>query len=149
VPWRRATGNAAEYLSREAGLNYVYLRANGNRRTITFEEGSAILSRYRLKQPRFVELQPRAGFFEHRIALGAVALTPWGELDVFVTHLTNGEAQVNYGQALTLQEFVDQTRRGFAIVKTHPRSRPCCKTGRTPTARRTRLTRGQPAAWTT
>ena len=73
VPWTWEFGNAAELIARQVGMNHVYLRANGNRWAILFEEGSAILSRYPLENHSFVELKPPDGFFEHRIALHTTA----------------------------------------------------------------------------
>ncbi len=116
VPWTVKTGYAAAYLAERTGMNYVYLRANGNRWTILFEEGEAILSRYPLTDPTFVELRPRAGFFEHRVALRATTLTPYGEVDLFVTHLTNGDAGVNREQARALMAFVGQRPSTLAII---------------------------------
>jgi endonuclease/exonuclease/phosphatase family metal-dependent hydrolase len=116
VPWTPHLGNAAHYLAERTGLNYLYLRANGNRRAILFEEGEAILSRYPLRDVDFAELQPRAGFFEHRMVLGATAVTPWGEVRVFVTHLTNGDAEVNRAQAHSLMTFVTSGVHDLAII---------------------------------
>ncbi|HSJ53071.1 MAG TPA: endonuclease/exonuclease/phosphatase family protein [Anaerolineae bacterium] len=116
VPWTRRLGNGAEYLAGRTGLNFLYLRANGNRGTILFEEGEAILSRYPLRAPAFVELEPRAGFFEHRMVLHATAVTPWGDVRVFATHLTAGDAAINRGQAASLEAFVAATGSGPAIV---------------------------------
>jgi endonuclease/exonuclease/phosphatase family metal-dependent hydrolase len=116
VPWTRRLGSGAEVLARETGLNNVYVRANGNRHAILFEEGLAILSRYPLKDPVYVELEPRAGPFEHRMVLRATAATPWGEVDVFVTHLTHGEPQINYGQASALREMVSSAGDNPALV---------------------------------
>jgi endonuclease/exonuclease/phosphatase family metal-dependent hydrolase len=45
VPWTLQHGNAAAWLAEQTGMNYLYLRANGGRWTIFFEEGEAILSR--------------------------------------------------------------------------------------------------------
>ena len=45
VPWTLKTGNSAKLLAEKIGMNYAYLRANGNRWAIGFEEGEAILSR--------------------------------------------------------------------------------------------------------
>jgi endonuclease/exonuclease/phosphatase family metal-dependent hydrolase len=109
-------GNAAELIARQVGMNYIYLRANGNRWAILFEEGSAILSRYPLENTSFVELRPPGGFFEHRIALHTTAVTHWGEVGVFVTHLTNGKPETNYEQALSLKQFVEQTHEPLKIV---------------------------------
>jgi endonuclease/exonuclease/phosphatase family metal-dependent hydrolase len=114
VPWHR--GNAAQWLAEKAGLNYLYLRANGNRWAILFEEGEAILSRYPLRDPAWVELTPRAGFFEHRVALGATVATPWGDLRAFSTHLTHGDAETNRDQAASLKAFVDGSGDGLAVV---------------------------------
>ena len=116
VPWTRRLGSGVEVLSRLTGLNYLYLRANGNRRAILFEEGVAILSRYPLRDPTFVELQPRAGFFEHRVALHATAVTPWGDVDLFVTHLTNGDPEINRKQAASLLAFVADGQGPVAVV---------------------------------
>jgi len=116
VPWRPGMGSAAEYLAKQTGMNYVYLRANGNRKMIRFEEGSAILSRYPIKRTDFTELMPQAGFFEHRIVLHAVVEAPHGDLDVFVTHLTHRGEATNAGQAANLQRYVIENRTNFAIV---------------------------------
>ncbi|MCJ7625555.1 MAG: endonuclease/exonuclease/phosphatase family protein [Anaerolineaceae bacterium] len=116
VPWTRQHGSAAKFLAEETGMNYLYLRANGNRGAIFFEEGEAILSRYPLKNSSFIEFQPRAGFFEHRVVLHASAETPQGDIDLFVTHLTNGEPYDNEAQAGSLKEFVDREASALAII---------------------------------
>jgi endonuclease/exonuclease/phosphatase family metal-dependent hydrolase len=116
VPWTRQLGSGAKYLASETGLNHVYVRANGNRHAILFEEGPAILSRYPLQEPGYIELEPRAGFFEHRVVLRATAETPWGDVDLFVTHLTHGEAAVNRQQASALQQLVSSAGHNFALV---------------------------------
>ncbi len=116
VPWTPRLGTAAQHLAQRMGLNHVYLRANGNRWAILFEEGEAILSRYPLVDVACLELQPRGGFFEHRVVLGATASTPWGQVRVFVTHLTNGEPEVNRAQAESLMRFVTGPGQGISIV---------------------------------
>jgi len=116
VPWVARLGNGAATLARQTGLNYLYLRANGNRWAILFEEGEAILSRYPLQEPAFIELQPPAGLFEHRVALQATAITPWGALPITVAHLTNGDPQINLAQAQSLLAFVERSRGGPAVV---------------------------------
>jgi len=95
-------------------MNYVYLRANGNHSAIRFEEGEAILSVYPLKSISFTELQPQAGYFQHRIVLHAIASTPAGDLDLFVTHLS-GEDAIGLGQVESLMTFADQ-EKGPAIL---------------------------------
>jgi endonuclease/exonuclease/phosphatase family metal-dependent hydrolase len=116
VPWVPQVGSGAKHLAERAGLNYLYLRANGNRWAILFEEGEAILSRYPLKDPAFAELKPRAGFFENRAVLHATAVTPWGDVRVFVTHLTNASPEINRAQTMSLMSFVTESREGPVIV---------------------------------
>jgi endonuclease/exonuclease/phosphatase family metal-dependent hydrolase len=114
VPWH--WGNAAPRLAEETGLNHLYLRANGNRWVLLFEEGEAILSRFPLHDAVFAELEPRAGSFEHRVVLGATADTPWGPIRLFSTHLTHGEPEVNAGQVASLAAFVSRSEGGLALV---------------------------------
>ena len=114
VPWH--WGSAARELANRIGLNYLYLRANGNRWTLLFEEGEAILSRYPLHDATFVELHPQAGTFEHRVVLGATAITPWGNVRVYVTHLTHGDPSANEAQASALAAFVDGSAGMPALV---------------------------------
>jgi endonuclease/exonuclease/phosphatase family metal-dependent hydrolase len=116
VPWTLSMGEAAAYLSERCGYNYLYLRSNGNRWAILFEEGSAILSRYELKNPSSFELRPRAAFFEHRTVLHSTLATESGDLDVFVTHLTDGEDEINRAQVASLQAYVNATGITPAII---------------------------------
>jgi endonuclease/exonuclease/phosphatase family metal-dependent hydrolase len=116
VPWTPRHGSAARYLARQTGMNHVYLRANGNRWTIFFEEGEAILSRFPLRDVAFQELRPRAALFEHRVVLRATALTPQGELTLFVAHLTHGDPAINREQFASLKAYVEQTQTGPSIV---------------------------------
>jgi endonuclease/exonuclease/phosphatase family metal-dependent hydrolase len=116
LPWTPHLGSAARYLARETGLNHLYLRANGNRWAILFEEGEAVLSRYPLRQVAFRELLPRAALFEHRVVLQATAVTPWGEVTLFVTHLTHGDPEVNRAQFASLKEVVARAGKRPSIV---------------------------------
>lgn len=116
VPWTRRLGSGASYLAQQTGLNHLYLRANGNRWTILFEEGEAILSRFPLDDVTITELQPRPGFFEHRVVLGATASTLWGDVRVFVTHLAHDDLKVNRAQTESLMAFVGESGEGLAIV---------------------------------
>lgn len=116
VPWTRQTGSAAAYLAERTGMNYVYLPANGNRWAIFFSEGEAILSKFELKDIDFKELNPRAGFFEHRVALKVTTVTPWGEINIFSTHLTNGDPAINQSQAQAFAEFVGQSMDQTTII---------------------------------
>jgi endonuclease/exonuclease/phosphatase family metal-dependent hydrolase len=114
VPWTDGIGYGAKYLAERVGMNYVYLRANGNHNAIRFEEGEAILSAYPLKSPSFTELRPQAGYFQHRVVLHAVASTPEGELHLFVTHLS-GEDAIGPGQVESLTAFTNEAE-GPAIL---------------------------------
>ena len=116
VPWTRSLGGGAAWLGERTGLNWVSLRANGNRWTILFEEGSAILSRFPLRDAGGRELLPRAGFFEHRIVLHARVVTPSGDLHVFSTHLTNVAAETNRAQTESLRAFVAERAAGPFVV---------------------------------
>ena len=48
--------------------------------------------------------------------LGATAITPWGAVRVFATHLANGDPQVNRRQAESLMAFVGRRGTDLAIV---------------------------------
>jgi endonuclease/exonuclease/phosphatase family metal-dependent hydrolase len=97
-------------------MNHASLRANGNRWTILFEEGEAILSRYPLQDVTCHELRPRAALFEHRVVLQATAVTPQGEVTLFCTHLTHGDPSVNRAQFAALKAYVNQADVGTSIV---------------------------------
>jgi endonuclease/exonuclease/phosphatase family metal-dependent hydrolase len=114
VPWTLGTGSGAARLAQRTGLNYLALRANGNRFAIAFEEGSVILSRYPLADVSWIELAPRAGPFEHRIALAATADTDWGPIRLVVTHLSGADA-VNAAQAASLVDWVARQPRPVLI----------------------------------
>jgi len=116
VPWTRRHGEVAAKLADNSGMNYVYYRANGNRWTILFEEGEAVLSRYPIGDIRWVELKPSAGLFENRVALLATIATPQGIIDFYVTHLTNGAQEVNRGQAEALRRFVEERGEHPAVI---------------------------------
>jgi endonuclease/exonuclease/phosphatase family metal-dependent hydrolase len=116
VPWTLMTGSVAEFLADRTGMNYAYLPANGNRWAILFSEGEAILSKYALKDVTYIELHPKAGPFQHRVALQASVATPWGDLRLVSTHLTNGKAEINQKQAASLESFVAGDGKRSAIV---------------------------------
>lgn len=116
VPWTLQTGNVAQRIAERVAFNYVYLRANGNRWAILFEEGVAILSHYPLSDVRFVELRPRAGFFEHRVALQATVVTPVDDVVVVCTHLTNKSESTRIAQVLALRQFVESEKNRPAVV---------------------------------
>ena len=116
TPWTVRTGYGAEYLAKQLGYNYLYYRANGNHALIFFEEGEAILSRFALEDPIFTELEPRVGWFESRVSLGATAITPWGEVTVFVTHLTDKDPVVRAGQVDSLRQFVEMHKGEITLA---------------------------------
>jgi endonuclease/exonuclease/phosphatase family metal-dependent hydrolase len=122
VPWiplwgtGAQTGSVVQSLAAELGYNYLYFRASGNKSLIFFEEGEAILSRFPLKDPRHALLAPRVNLFERRVALSAVASTPWGEVTLVVTHLTDKAPQKNLGQARSLLSFVESLPGELKVV---------------------------------
>lgn len=116
VPWHRYLGSGANYLAVRTGMNSAYLRANGNRWLIKFEEGEAILSRFPLTFVEYRVLKPSAGFFENRVVLHAIAQAPTGPIDLYVTHLTDDDAQVNQAQAESLHAYVERTAQHAAVV---------------------------------
>ncbi len=111
VPWRPETGLVAQTLAGET-YAWVYARANGNRHLIRFEEGETLLSRYPLTVEDVHELRPQARPFEHRIVLRVRMHLPQGDLLVYVTHLTNKEAEINAAQAADLYHYVEATTDG-------------------------------------
>lgn len=93
----------AEYLGRELGYDVAYAAANGSRRLIGFEEGSAILSRLPILDARRVELAPRRTPWRIRIALVATLEPAPGErLTVIGTHLANNALDVAAAQSGSL-----------------------------------------------
>jgi len=116
VPWTIRTGNAAKALAGELGYNYLYYRSEGNKWLIFFEQGEAILSRYPLKDPISTSLSPRVSLFEMRVALGAVALTPGGQVTFIDTHLTDQDPQKNLGEAQFLRSFVEKQPGDLKVV---------------------------------
>jgi len=106
VPWTWRVGSSAAYLGRATGLNDGFVRANGSRWALLFEEGEAILSRFPLREVRFTELRPREAPFQHRVAVSAVVDTALGPLRVVSAHLANQNPAVNQAQAASLAQFV-------------------------------------------
>lgn len=94
----------------------VYARANGNHALIRFEEGEAVLALVTLRDTAASELRPRAGFFEHRLALWATVETSVGPVVVFSMHLTNQGGAVNAAQVAVLVDLVEHERRGLPAV---------------------------------
>ncbi len=96
------SGNTAEALAGQLGLECVYARANPTRalrplgfvrklaHPFAFEEGPAVLSRFPIIEHRVHRLSPRGSVFERRIALEAVLEGPQATFSVFSVHLTAG-----------------------------------------------------------
>jgi endonuclease/exonuclease/phosphatase family metal-dependent hydrolase len=116
VPWTRRLERGSAYLAGRSGMNSAYLRANGNRWLIGFEEGELVLSRFPLVFVERSVLQPAAGFFENRVVLHAIVQASSRSLDLYVTHLTNGAPQVNQAQAESLRAFVEASAQHTALV---------------------------------
>lgn len=108
--------SAAETLATGLNMHGIAARANGNRSLIRFEEGEAVLVRGALRDTAASELRPRAGFFEHRLALWATVETEAGPVVVFSTHLTNQGGTVNAAQLGSLVDLVEHQRNGFPAV---------------------------------
>ncbi len=108
--------NAAEALAVGLELAGGYARANGNYSLIRFEEGEAVLARGALSDIAALELRPRAGFFEHRLALWGAVQTEAGPVVVFSTHLTNKEGAINAAQIDSLVALVERQRHGLPAV---------------------------------
>jgi len=116
VPWTWDRGNVARLLADWLGMNYVYYRANGNRKLIFFEEGEAIISRFPLQNVAFFELEPAAGLFEHRVVLSARVETSAGSMQFYITHLTNKDDDLNREQAASLFRYVESMDGGIKII---------------------------------
>lgn len=78
-----------EWLAQALGMERAYARANGSARAIGFEEGLAILSRYRVHEPR-VQRLGRSRLIQ-RIALAATVDTPLGR--VWMSASSNRQAR--------------------------------------------------------
>jgi len=118
-------GNTAEELARQLGFEFVYRRSNPNIvdvdndvliEALDFEEGSAIVSRFPIADSESIDLA-RVSDTEIRIGLRATVTTPWGEIDVYVTHLTGGdEAEINTTQAQELADWITSRPRELPAV---------------------------------
>jgi endonuclease/exonuclease/phosphatase family metal-dependent hydrolase len=107
--------NMDEWLADRLNMACVYTRANGHA-SIGFEEGLAVLSRFRLSKPFLQELKPAFSPFVHRLALGARVETPFGNLPVFSVHLGLLRRQ-NARQLQNLKNWITQvTGGGSALV---------------------------------
>lgn len=93
-------GQLAARLGQELGLDAVFASANGSRRLIGFEEGSAVLSRLPIRRAQRVVLAPRRPWWEIRVALFVtLEVAPGETLTVVSTHLVAGDLQTAAAQA--------------------------------------------------
>lgn len=105
--WTPAHGNLASRLAAELGMDSTYVRANGSRRLIGFEEGLAALSRWPIVDARAHSLAPRRPAVERRIALSLeIRVAPGQTVPFVVTHLTHSDSGARDAQALSLLELV-------------------------------------------
>lgn len=109
-----AHGNLATRLAAELGMDSAYVRANGSRRLIGFEEGVAALSRWPISDARAHTLAPRRPAVERRIALSLeVRVAPGETVSFVVTHLTHADSGARDAQALSLLGLVPE---GWHVV---------------------------------
>ena len=112
-------GNVAEELARRLGFEFVYQRANPNiedataeendalASAIDFEEGEAVISRFPISDSESIQL-PRVSSADNRVALRGTVTTPWGDIDVYSTHLTNQEEpEAKAEQASAIVEWIE------------------------------------------
>ena len=106
---------ADEWLSERLGMAYVYSRANGNAKNISFEEGLGVFSRFPIEKPRVAHLSDHMNPFHRRIALGASIQTHIGEIVAFSVHLAifNRKNQI---QVSHLRNWVENQSRGFPAI---------------------------------
>jgi endonuclease/exonuclease/phosphatase family metal-dependent hydrolase len=113
-------GDLGPWLAEELGMDLAYARANGSRRWIGFEEGSAVLSRRPILSARRWVLVPKKPPWETRIALAVEVEVREGEIWTVVgVHLVRDEgdvrrADVRRGQALDLAQRLPEGR--FLVV---------------------------------
>jgi endonuclease/exonuclease/phosphatase family metal-dependent hydrolase len=96
-----------QWLADRLHMGYVYSRANGHVGGIGFEEGLAILSRYRIDGAALRQLNPASSRFVHRMALGARIASPCGELMAYSVHL-GLVGKANARQAAHLSRWVGE-----------------------------------------
>ncbi len=109
--WRTRRGDLAERLAGRLGMDLAYARANGSRRLIGFEEGSAVLSRLPILAAERLVLAPHAPPWTRRIALRARLDAGAGTLlEIVGVHLTNrGEPAVSRQAAALAALLADTT----------------------------------------
>lgn len=93
-------GDLTARLASELGMGAAFARANGHRRLLGFEEGSAVLSRFPIVRAERRPLRPRQPPWEQRVALVATVDLGCGrQLTVVGTHLAHDAPEVAAAQA--------------------------------------------------
>jgi endonuclease/exonuclease/phosphatase family metal-dependent hydrolase len=105
---------ADEWLAQRLNMAYAYSRANGHK-TIHFEEGLAVFSRFPLSTLYLQQLDNSANPFVRRMALGATIETPCGNLLAFSVHLGLLRRQ-NATQLKHLRAWIKELARDQAVV---------------------------------
>jgi endonuclease/exonuclease/phosphatase family metal-dependent hydrolase len=103
-------GNLARRLGEGLRLNHVYARANGSRRWLGYEEGSAVLSRFPILDARRLRLSPRRPWWECRIAMVATLEVGGRPLTVAGLHCHDRDEEVAADQAGGLLARLDRER---------------------------------------
>ncbi len=109
-------GCLADRLAGELDFHGVYARANGSLRWLGFEEGSAILSRFPIADPRVWPLGPDRDAFERRIALTARIDHPGLPFELVGVHLANGDTDLAGAQAAGLLERLGGPERPVVVA---------------------------------
>jgi endonuclease/exonuclease/phosphatase family metal-dependent hydrolase len=103
-----------EWLAERLDMAYVYSRANGHK-TIGFEEGLAVFSRFPLGNAYLKQLGDKTNPFVHRLALGALLETPCGNMLTFSTHLGIGRRR-NGNQMAHLRNWISELGNEFPVL---------------------------------
>lgn len=99
----RGRGNVAERLARALGFQYAHAPATPHAIpgigglivwAMNFSEGPAVLSRFPIVGSEVHRLPRCRRWFDPRLLLRAEIETPWGRLDVYSTHLSRDDCQV-------------------------------------------------------
>ena len=109
-------GCLADRLAGKLGFHAVYARANGSLRWLGFEEGSAILSRFPIADPRVWPLGPDRDAFERRIALTARIDHPGLPFELVGVHLANGNTDLAGAQAAGLLKRLGGPERPVVVA---------------------------------
>ncbi len=124
VWWTARHGKLVDRLAAELDMDVAYARANGSRRLIGFEEGSAVLSRLPITDARRIVLSPRRPVWQTRIALFVtLALgeerSPGGGqteyIEVVGTHL-GGALELSIAQTRDLAARLPENPEGPLVV---------------------------------